>query len=654
MHHGWWLPAQAKLWSSRGTPRRRVPQVVALAVAACCAAPATAAAQEGSLVETTVRSEVGVVLDEIPAAMRDRVAAAVRARPQSFWDERARAQLRLTIYRLIFRPFYYDEPKNTLPLPPESVWDIRFTGEPRRRNLNGHDVVAVDYVYTSVLVSDEASPGVSEPKLDRVGGRWRERFVLPVDPELLLQRTGYACMDESQFPFNSVDSEEVDTFYDDFAEVELELSKTGYHQTVMPAKSCVEALRDHVGISETSILYERLPWDRAVARRYRVGEESGDDPDLQTYLPDFGESRTNYRYINATGSDGCEVAEQSVGGTGWRRLLQFATSDENIGNRALTIGGVDYFLTGPPGELDLHNLYEWSGCHGHYHFKYYGDLSWSGNGTVVNSKKGFCLQSTNRVANRVTSPLHNPFYDCAYQGVAAGWVDQYKAGLSGQWIDTTDLPAGTGNRTFRSNPNGFLCEGRFVDGDGTPLGPDDPVVWRPTGLIGGDGRPVEAPLCTLTRRWGANNEHSQQERIEPHGFGQITTGCTRGQIGPLRNCGFVQQPETVRCGVGRRSRATFSIPRGAAAQVVRLTEFSHALGAAIPARYEDSYVPLRPGISDQPALLANAIVMPGEPTRLTFTCPDERTGGEYEPGGRYAIYTAPLFPADARAEVERD
>ena len=74
-----------------------------------------------------------------------------------------------------------------------------------------------------MLVSDGASPGESERKLANVGGTWREPFILPVDPELLLQRTGYACMDEDQFPFGSVDSEEVDSFYDQTAVVEKTL-----------------------------------------------------------------------------------------------------------------------------------------------------------------------------------------------------------------------------------------------------------------------------------------------------------------------------------------------------------------------------------------------------------------------------------------------
>jgi hypothetical protein len=141
-----------------------------------------AAADDGSLVRTTMQSEVGVVLDEIPAGMRDRVAAQFLGKPDRFWTERAKTQLRLTTYRLIFRYGFYDG-KTSLPLPPEPVWRVTLDGDARRHKVNGHDVVGVDYTFSSVLVSDVASPGESEPRLQNVGGRWREPFILPVDPE---------------------------------------------------------------------------------------------------------------------------------------------------------------------------------------------------------------------------------------------------------------------------------------------------------------------------------------------------------------------------------------------------------------------------------------------------------------------------------------
>ena len=608
----------------------------------------------GALIHATLRSTVGVVLDEIPASMRSRVVESLIAKPADFWTERAHRQLQLTAYRLVFRRFFYARQVDALPLPPESLWNIALVGAPARRTVDGHDVVAVDYSFSSVLVTDTESPAVSEPHLTHIGGEWREPFVLPLDPELVLQRTGYACMDEEAFPFASVDSEEVDSFYDQTCGVEDGLSNTGQcHFTRSAAQSCVEAVRDHIGKINTGVRFTRVPWDPAVAAAYRYGRVSGEEPDLQIYLPDFLPSRTTYRYIHTIQTAGCEVAEGSVGGTGWRRLLQFSTSDENVGKRDLTIGGVDYTISGHPEELDEHHLYEFSPCHRHYHFKYYGQLTWAGPGIILNSKKGFCLQSTARVANRETSPLNNTFVSCNYQGVAPGWVDQYKAGLSNQWLDTTDLASGPGTRTFRSNPNGLLCEGTFVDQDGNAIPEGDPVVWAPTGLTTDDGKPVEAPLCRQGPHWDTNNEHSSSETIEPQGRGLITSPCERGQIGPLRNCGFDPHPTTASCTPGASTTVVFRIGAAAEPQVVRLTEFSHALNSPIPAKYEDSYVPLLPGVSDQPAMLANEIVTASKPISVTFTCPSERNGGVYEPGGQYSIYTAPVYPDDASSPITR-
>jgi hypothetical protein len=598
----------------------------------------------GALVRTTAQSTIGVVLDEIPPSMRSRVAEALIARPASFWTDRAKVQLHLTSYRLVFRQYFYDAPKGELPLPPDAVWNIKLVAQPTRRRVQGHDVVAVDYRFSSVLLTDAASPGKSEPRLADAGGTWREPFNFPIDPELVMQRTGYACMDESDFPFNSVDSEEVDSFYDQTAEVEKKLSNQDQaHYTRQPSESCLAALKHHIGRIDTSVRYERLPWNQRTADRYRVGTVTGNDPDLKIYDPEFGPSRITYRYVPQAS---CEVAEDSVGGTGWRRLLQFATSDENVGNQPLRIGHLDYSVTSKPGELDAHNLFQFSACHHHYHFNYYGDFTWRGADAAVDSKKGFCLQSTARVANREGSPIFQPFDTCHYQGVAAGWLDEYKAGLPSQWLDITTFRPGTGERSFTSNPNGFICEGKFVNGKGEPLGPNDKLVWAATGLTAANGKPVEAPLCQQSPDFNGNNHDSVTETIPPQGQGLITTTCTRGQIGPLRNCGFGATPSTVACAPGQPTTATFALPPDAPPQVVRITEFSHTLDSPIPARYEDSWVPLSPGVSDQPYMLANTTVTASAPKTVTFTCPGPRTGGDPEPGGVFSIYSGPVFPDD--------
>src|SRR5438105_10579082 len=86
-------------------PRPRL-LVVAVVVTLLAMAPGIVEAQGsrdlGALVRTTARSTVGVVLDEIPTFMRDRITASLIAQPTSFWVARAHRQLQLTTYRLVF------------------------------------------------------------------------------------------------------------------------------------------------------------------------------------------------------------------------------------------------------------------------------------------------------------------------------------------------------------------------------------------------------------------------------------------------------------------------------------------------------------------------------------------------------------------------
>src|SRR5690606_7561869 len=139
-----------------------------------------------------MKSSVGVLLDEIPAAHRDRAAAELIAADAGFWRARAAMQVETTYYRLTYRNFFVDV-GGQLPLPPRELWGLDL-GAPERRTIDGHDLVVVDYTFTGTLLTAADQPGTSEPKLGEIGGVWDEEFTLPVDPEHLLERTGYACM----------------------------------------------------------------------------------------------------------------------------------------------------------------------------------------------------------------------------------------------------------------------------------------------------------------------------------------------------------------------------------------------------------------------------------------------------------------------------
>src|SRR6187455_880174 len=202
--------------------------------------PAPGLEVPGALVETRLSASVGVLLDELPDELRDRAASELIAEDDEFWLARARAQVALTGYRLVFRNFFYDEEedKGQLPLPPAELLEFELTSTPKRVDYAGHDLVSVEYSMQSTLLTDPESVADAEALLGEVGGTWEEPFVLPLDPELLFQRTGYACMDESEFPPNSVDGENVATFYDQDCEADDEVC----HLSEAPDEDCVDAL----------------------------------------------------------------------------------------------------------------------------------------------------------------------------------------------------------------------------------------------------------------------------------------------------------------------------------------------------------------------------------------------------------------------------
>lgn len=601
--------------------------------------PAAPGAVKGALIRVKTKSQVGVLLDEVPEASRERIAAALLAKLDSFFIQRAKRQLALASYRLNFRPFFYDDGagKRQLSLPPEKVLDIELIADDdgnkvRRETVEGHDYVLADYALSAVIVTDEESPGISDPDLADVGGTTVEEFLFPVDPELLLQRTGYACMDEAEFPPNSVDSEDVEFFYDQTCEVEDELTPDGCHYTELPTESCVDALTAHVGKVEAPFEYERLAWDEQLATKNRVGKvrvEGG--ADLQVVAEELKVNRLTYRYIEP---DSCALAEACVGGTGWRRLLQFNASEQNVGTKPIEVGNVDYFLDDPenPTPNANHHVYQYSECHGHYHFNYFATFTY-GDDDDLGSKRAFCLESVQRYANHEHSPTWSDYNSCSFQGISQGWGDQYNAGIECQWVDVTSVDVSKGPVTkplgLRSNPEGFLCEGNPV------LDREGNITWESTHLKTEAGETVDRPVCDEAEDWDANNYAEEPVTLPTAGKGMITEECTRGQLGPLRNCGYVYDGGMHTCPAGKARRIRCSVADDAEPQVVRLCEGSKALGAGTACLEQKA--------------LASLTVEAGAIATASFTCPAERD--PTEPGGLVAIYRGALFPEDEAVDV---
>jgi hypothetical protein len=614
-----------------------------LALGSCVHTPSEVDAAPGALIQAELDSQVGVLLDEIPESARDRIAATLLAKPEEFWVGRAKRQVALASYRLSFRGAYYDEEerKKQLPLPADDVWQISLVAGDdgavaRRTTVDGHDLIVVDFSLHTVILTDRDSPSASEPALAAIGGIWEEPLIFPVDPEQLLQRTGFACMDEGQFPPNSVDSEGAAYFYDQECDVEDELTPDGCHYTVLAEESCTDALTHHVGKIETSVRFERLAWDPQVADQFRVGSVTN------LHGSDLDVNRLIYRYIE---SDSCALVEQCVTGSGWRRLLAFNASERNLGTKAVHIGDIDYFVDDPddPTPNANHHVFEYSACHNHFHFSHYASFSLGGE-SDLGAKRAFCVQSVYRYSNNEHSPTWSLYDNCAFQGITEGWGDQYNAGIECQWLDVTSTDTSSGPVTqalgFRSNPDGFLCEGR------PELEADGSFTWEPTAFTNARGETVDRPVCDFTENWNNNNYEQREVTLPVVGEGFITQPCEHGQLGPLRNCGWQYsptlghctpgEPVALRCKLDPLSllQYTSGLATLAPPQVVRVCEGSATLGAGVACFDEDKL---------------GGASLDGDEQLIEFACPDAR--GENEPGGLYSLYTGALFPEDARVLV---
>jgi len=598
--------------------------VTLMSSALCFSAQATTASDRGALISMTLKGTVGVLLDEIPVGVWRETAAQdalLGHANDEFWVERAKRQVRLTYYRLVFRGSYYPSGKGPLPLPPKAGWDVDLSGSPRRAKIDGHDFVLQDYTFHAYILSDINSTAVSEPQLATIGGNWSEPFLLPVDPDLLLERTGYACMDEFEFPPNSVFELSTWYFYDQTCPVETP-NTSACHVTVFPTQSCRDALTNHSGLLQTAMDFTRIPWNRALADRIRfpgVPRSRGAD------LAVIGDalSQENAIYYRYFAPDACEIVEKCIAKPGWRRFLSFSANVRNDGDHDINLGDV----TDPNNPWRIANAIEYSGCHHHYHFSHYGTF---GYGTLPGSKKAFCLEDTDRTHNDELTSLTPNHQSCQFQGITAGWGDEYQFGLPCQGIDITDgdtdstNPADT-TLSFVANPDQFICEGfPAVDSSGN-------LIFDPTSFISEAGLPVSRERCNFTPGYAANNSTSTNVTARD-GTGFVSTACKNGEIGPLRDCGFSAQPIRMEsCVPGKTvklSCKTDDVP-----QVLRICEKSDALGG-VDCTFRDS--------------LANVIVEP-RGTTIKFACPLVRDS--VAAMGGYSIYSAPLLSSGPSEDV---
>lgn len=131
----------------------------------------------------------------------------------------------------------------------------------------------------------------------------------------------------------------------------------------------------------------------------------------------------------------CALAEGTVGGSGYRRILRFDTVVINAGDGDLVVGD----------RSDPNNPYApffvFHPCHGHYHivgFSTYYLLDPTTRQPVVQGQKqGFCFEDSFKFGGGKSNG-----YSCTFQGITSGWGDWYYKQLVGQWIDITGVPEG--------------------------------------------------------------------------------------------------------------------------------------------------------------------------------------------------------------------
>ena len=145
------------------------------------------------------------------------------------------------------------------------------------------------------------------------------------------------------------------------------------------------------------------------------------------------------------GEHSCAVAEECVGGLGERRLLRFSVEAINQGQATMVVPAPD---TRP-------DMFEFSPCHGHYHFSgfaTYALLDKDDKVVVEGRKQAYCMEDTRQV-----HPGPNvgcgKLYDCYNQGIQPGWSDLYGNTLDCQWLDITGVAPGDYKIQVTLNPN---------------------------------------------------------------------------------------------------------------------------------------------------------------------------------------------------------
>ena len=178
-------------------------------------------------------------------------------------------------------------------------------------------------------------------------------------------------------------------------------------------------------------------------------------PDLIPVLDPYFTTEVPFITTETYLPEDCAVQEGFIA-AGTHKLLRFATSFQNIGDRDLRIGR-------PTSHVN-DGWYTWSPCHGHYHFNNYASyrlLGLDGSVVATGHKMGFCIIDALPPLDWTLGRVR--FNDCDNQGLSAGWYDRYAPGLEGQWIEIDDVPPGTYQIEITVNYANQLPESNYAN-----------------------------------------------------------------------------------------------------------------------------------------------------------------------------------------------
>ena len=227
-----------------------------------------------------------------------------------------------------------------------------------------------------------------------------------------------------------------------------------------------------------------------------VRNEDGSCPAADLFVDDSritGEYYIEYR--NFAEGD-CAIVEGCVGGPGLRRLLRFDTWTPNQGDADMHLGN--------PTDTISSSHFEYSACHGHYHFNSYAEyelLSEDGSIAATGHKQAFCLLDFYEwPRGRARESGERERYTCGFQGIQRGWQDVYDSSLDCQWVDVTDVPEGDYDLHIAINTEHILLESNY------------------------DNNEITVPITISA----------------PPPDTDVTAPCTAGEEGIERNCGWTR------------------------------------------------------------------------------------------------------------------